>query len=545
MKTFALYISIVFAILVTGCSPASVTTAILTETDLTTSIAEGSVESTPMAAGTEGEETVPAATEESAQPDSYVVVDTGQGACYDESGIQVDCPGEGGGAYGQDAQYAGNQPAYLDNGDGTVSDLNTGLMWSQSPDLNGDGEINAADKFSYEEALSGASGFDLAGYTDWRLPTIKELYSLIVFDGVDPSGLEGSDTAGLIPFIDTEFFDFGYGDTSSGERIIDAQFATSTKYVSTTMNGNETMFGVNFADGRIKGYPTGSMPGSTEDKGFYVLYVRGNSAYGINDFVDNGDGTISDLATGLTWMQEDSGDALNWGEALNYCETLDYAGYDDWRLPDVKELQSIVDYTRSPDTTGSAAIDPLFESSSITDEAGQPDYAFYWSSTTHVNMRGGMNAAYVAFGRATGYMGAGWLDVHGAGAQRSDPKTGDPGAYPMGHGPQGDAIRIYNYARCVRDGEVSLDPDGDPGATRGGMAVEDTSDLGTQPEGPAGQGSPSGAGDPPAEAVVTCSGLYEGDSCSMNTPNGDMSGTCTVVPTGQLACVPDGAQTGP
>ena len=79
-------------------------------------------------------------------------------------------------------------------------------------------------------------------------------------------------------------------------------------------------------------------------------------------FVDNGNGTITDNATGLTWMQEDSGalisgttvsGGLNWQEALNWCESLDYAGATDWRLPDIKELHSIVDYTRSPDTTNS------------------------------------------------------------------------------------------------------------------------------------------------------------------------------------------------
>jgi hypothetical protein len=47
-----------------------------------------------------------------------------------------------------------------------------------------------------------------------------------------------------------------------------------------------------------------------------------------------------------------------------------------------------------------------------------------------------------------------WMDVHGAGAQRSDPKSGDPADYPYGHGPQGDAIRIYNYVRLVRDADV-------------------------------------------------------------------------------------------
>lgn len=45
----------------------------------------------------------------------------------------------------------------------------------------------------------------------------------------------------------------------------------------------------------------------------------------------------------------------------------------------------------------------------------------------------------------------GWIDVHGAGAQRSDAKTGNPANFPTGFGPQGDAIRIYNYVRLVRN----------------------------------------------------------------------------------------------
>ena len=44
------------------------------------------------------------------------------------------------------------------------------------------------------------------------------------------------------------------------------------------------------------------------------------------------------------------------------------------------------------------------------------------------------------------------MDVHGAGSQRSDPKSGSASEYPTGHGPQGDAIRIENYVRCVTGG---------------------------------------------------------------------------------------------
>ncbi|MCG8697041.1 MAG: DUF1566 domain-containing protein, partial [Bacteroidales bacterium] len=116
-------------------------------------------------------------------------------------------------------------------------------------------------------------------------------------------------------------------------------------------------------------------------------------------------------------------------------------------------LQSIVDYSRSPATTGSPAIDPLFKCTPIKNEAGETDYACYWTSTTHASWaprHPGKNAAYVSFGKAMGYK-HGWKDVHGAGAQRSDPKSGNPGMYPYGHGPQGDAIRIYNYVRLVRN----------------------------------------------------------------------------------------------
>jgi hypothetical protein len=169
---------------------------------------------------------------------------------------------------------------------------------------------------------------------------------------------------------------------------------------------------------------------------------------------------ITDLATGLLWAKYDSKVGLNWEEALKWIRQMNsenYLGHNDWRLPNVKELQSIVDYSRSPQITNSAAIDSIFECSEITDEGGKVNYPFYWSSTTHANMMHGSNAAYVAFGEALGWMQDPMsgeyrlLDVHGAGAQRSDPKTGDPSDYPYGHGPQGDVVRIYNYVRLVRD----------------------------------------------------------------------------------------------
>ena len=184
--------------------------------------------------------------------------------------------------------------------------------------------------------------------------------------------------------------------------------------------------------------------------------MRGDTGYGVNDFTDNGDGTVTDAATGSMWMQSDSGEAMTWQDALTWAEAKNaesHLGHDDWSLPNVKELQILLDYTRSPDTTGSPAIDPIFQTSEITNEADGVDFPHVWSSTTHANWteQSGSAASCVNFGRAMGYMGGGWVDVHGAGAQRSDPKTCDPAEFPQGHGPQGDAIRIYNYVRLVRD----------------------------------------------------------------------------------------------
>ncbi|MHC4984635.1 MAG: Lcl C-terminal domain-containing protein [Planctomycetota bacterium] len=375
----------------------------------------------------------------------YAIVDTGQIRCYDNR-TEIVYPAAGEAFFGQDAHYEGLQPSYQDNGDGTVTDLNTRLMWIQDPGA----------KKTFAQAVAGAARCTVGGYDDWRLPSIKELYSLILFSGEDPDP-RSSQTSSLTPFIDSSVFTFTYGRASAGERTIDSQYASATEYVHTTMGGNATVFGVNFADGRIKGYPSGRGPRG-EPKTYYVLYVRGSTDYGVNDFVDNGDGTVTDRATGLTWAQADSGRGMNWQQALAYAEGLSLAGHDDWRLPNAKELQSIVDYTRSPDTTRSAAIDPVFEVTAITNEGGRPDYPCYWTGTSHIRPDSASAAVYVAFGRALGYMQRPrssrktLMDVHGAGAQRSDPKSGDAGEFPEGRGPQGDVIRITNFVRCVRGG---------------------------------------------------------------------------------------------
>jgi hypothetical protein len=383
------------------------------------------------------------------QTHTYPIVGTGVTNCYDNSSIFT-CPTNTTDPfYGQDQ---GIMPSYQNNGDGTITDLNTGLMWIQE----------RGTKITWDSAFIMASQCTAGGHNDWRVPTIKELYSLINFNG-----RSGQTVATCFPYIDTAYFGWTTGDTTLGERVIDAQDWSANQYTGLTMMADTTIFGVNFVDGRIKGYPKYTPPLNTVGQKMYVRYVRGNTLYGINDFLDNGDSTINDNATGLMWAKYDDGIGMNWGSALAYAQTKNtqnYLGHNDWRLPYAKELQSIVDYSRSLDATSSAAIDPFFNCTAITDEGGNTNYPFYWSSTTHLDNMGGV---YVAFGEALGWMKMPptatyytLKDVHGAGAQRSDPKSGSYTSYYLGVdqsgnpvyglGPQGDVIRINNYVRLVR-----------------------------------------------------------------------------------------------
>ena len=405
------------------------------------------------------------------------IVDGGQIKCYDTA-KEIVPPSPGQPFYGQDAQFPGHPHSYMLSGDGkTVFDINTGLSWMRGPNITNFPPVKT-DKMTIVQAQAWVATVNTAnygGFGDWRIPTIKELFSLYDCRGTDPSGYTGTDLSVLTPFIDANTFNFGWGQTNLGERLIDSQYGTTSKFVlDPSESGSTKLFGVNFSDGRIKGYDLIDALSHTDKKFFWQL-VRGGTSYGVNSFVDNGDQSVTDQTTGLMWSKTDNGSGLSWQEALGWVQTKNsdsYLGYNDWRMPDIKELHSIVNYLNAPDYNGLPAIDTKYLfCSSITNENGQPDYPYYWSSSTHagygISGTAGTEADYVAFGRALGWPTTNpkWVDVHGAGAQRSDPKTGPPFLHQVVHtvivagvtytgyswGPQGDAIRGSNYVRLVRN----------------------------------------------------------------------------------------------
>jgi hypothetical protein len=115
---------------------------------------------------------------------------TGQTTCWDSTGTVIPCAGTG-----QDGDLtAGAALSYTDNGDGTITDHNTGLMWEKKS-LDGDTTTNIhhrdkmytwANAFAVHIAgLNAGGGF--AGHTDWRLPNVKELQSIVNHENVNPS----------------------------------------------------------------------------------------------------------------------------------------------------------------------------------------------------------------------------------------------------------------------------------------------------------------------------------------------------------------------
>lgn len=350
---------------------------------------------------------------------NYLMIASGQTTLYNADGEVLSEVSVGDDLYGQDANYLkGEVMSYNDNGDYTITDLNTGLMWEQVP---------SSEDYTWDEAVAYCENLELGGYDDWRMPSCKELYSI-------------SDFGAGWPYLNTDYFSLADPDEVSK----DEQYWSSDYYVGVTVEGgSNAAMGVNHVTGHIKAYAATS---SGPIGGKCIRAVRGDD-YGVNEYMENGDGTISDLSTGLMWTQDDSGEGVDWETALQYAEASEFAGYSDWRLPNVKELQGIVDYGYSPSATDESkvgpAIDPLFSCTPIINEAGDDDYGYYWTSTS-ANFTSGepyYYAWYVAFGMAVDGNGD---DYHGAGGVRFDTKY-EGG--PLGEGGE----RYYNYVRLVRD----------------------------------------------------------------------------------------------
>jgi hypothetical protein len=208
----------------------------------------------------------------------------------------------------------------------TVIDNTTRLEWQRADD---DVQRN------WYEALDYCSGLTLDSKRDWRLPSIVELQSIVDY------GEATSPIINSTAFPDTD----------------------SVYWSATTLESNSaSAWYLNFGNGGIFSIVTVK----TDDN--FVRCVRST----LNTFIDNGNGSVADTATGLTWQKQDDNVTRSHSDAISYCNGLILAGNSNWRLPSIKELITIVDY-RSNDPAINGDVFPNTNS------------AFYWSVSSRAN----------------------------------------------------------------------------------------------------------------------------------------------------------------
>ena len=233
-----------------------------------------------------------------------------------------------------------------------VRDNVTGMIWEVKTADNKDSNYTWGNRTSLVTAANAEnSGSGLCGITNWRVPGVNELLSIINYNNYTPS-------------IDSDYF----------PNTANISFWSEQEVVSNTANA----WLVDFNDGA-------SIANNAKSNSFRVRLV--SAATAAVSYTNNNNGTITDNTTGLMWKACDQEQVWNdgdpdsctdgtdgtytWTVALTEAQNHTFAGYDDWRLPNVKELASIVDYTKA-----SQSINPLFPNTYTTR---------FWTSTLYAN----------------------------------------------------------------------------------------------------------------------------------------------------------------
>ena len=252
--------------------------------------------------------------------------------------------------------------------DGTITDNSTGLIWETAPTLT---------VRTWSEALTYCAGSLVGGYDDWRLPNIRELESL---------ASASSDYASQAAWL-----------TAAGFQNIQA-----SEYWSSTTDPGDSSLAYGFEWGLSSTLDGSYLESKTAER--YVIAVRGissslprtgqtvSSATGDDGdlqaglawpdprFADNGDNTITDTLTGLVWEKSPSTTgSMTYSQSAAYVATLWTGGKNDWRIPTIRELQSLTCLDEDNWATWLNA-----RGFSASDGAN----VYYWSSTANPRATG-------------------------------------------------------------------------------------------------------------------------------------------------------------
>jgi len=371
------------------------------------------------------------------------VPQTGQVQCYDVEST-IPCTGTGqDGALQEGVEIP--TPRYTDKRDGTIKDNLTGLIWLKNANcpnalrmwqealddvknLNSTGKMNGND-------CGDTSGKKGSHRTDWRLPNVRELHSLVDYAFFNPAISNATGTAqgsSNDPFTNLLATGFYWSSTTIAPDVKNAAWVVSffagsgpgffksnaddcipidaCGHVLAVRGGSRA----DKKDGHDKHHDFAPVPQTGQVQCYDVTGVTipctgtgqdGALQEGVEiptpRYTDKRDGTIKDNLTGLIWLKNaNCPNALRmWQEALDDVKNLNSTGKmngndcgdtsgkkgshrTDWRLPNVRELHSLVDYAFSNPAISNAKGDG---SCTPTDCAFSNFQVGYWSSTTLVS----------------------------------------------------------------------------------------------------------------------------------------------------------------
>ena len=280
---------------------------------------------------------------------------TGQTTCYDSAGTIIPCVGTG-----QDGEIQAGvpwpSPRFTDNSNGAVTDKLTGLMWTKGANASGPPTCSPFTTKTWQGALNYVACLNtnsFLGYSDWRLPNVNELESIVNagqqdsanwlntqgFSWVMPDFYWSSTTYGQIyawvigmdignvyAIYKTDSFSFYVWPVRSGQVGVISLPKTgqTTCYDS---GGSVVPCTGTGQDGEIQAGVPWPSPRFTAGTGTEADCVKDN-------------------LTGLMWVKNPDSITRTWHQALDFAKCLSLCGYDDWRLPNRKELYSLTDFSR-------------------------------------------------------------------------------------------------------------------------------------------------------------------------------------------------------
>jgi hypothetical protein len=254
-----------------------------------------------------------------------------------------------------------------------VKDNLTGLIWPKNGNLPNDYK-------TWDQAIDFANDLTLCGYSDWRLPNLNELKSLPNADKPTLAWLNSQGFVNIMP---------GYWSSTTLAGNNDIKFYVSMDY-------GHIVFLYSYQWDYVLPVRSGQSDNADPLYPANIWKTGQKISYGIGDdgdlergvswpnprFTDKSNGTVVDNLTGLMWTKDTNapgpsectpGTYKTWEETLNFLKCLNihnFLGYNDWRMPNKNELQSLLDYSN---------YNPALQS-------GHPFTNFpitpFWSSTT-------------------------------------------------------------------------------------------------------------------------------------------------------------------